>query len=383
LTARRSTPLAIVLAALAVTVACSIPFQPVVIAPAPTETVLTNPAGPAVAPTEAPPLSAAPLPTATPAPPAITLDTIGGLTNFLTFGEGEHTRSLAFSPDGTVLASVAGNREDFAIRLWQVPSGQALGALYGHDSIVWGVAFSPDGTLLASASGDRTVKVWDWRGRSLLRSIDLPSDVGSVGFSPDGQTLAVGGVDAWPAAAVWMYRVASWEPVKKLVESWNIPDLAFTPDGQWLVGGGTSRNVRVWQTSDGAERATLSHPGQVTSIDVSHDGSTAATGLCEAAEPGQCIRGAMWLWDLTSGTLIQKFSDFPDWVEGVAFSRDGSLVIAGSRDGSLRAYSTSDHRPLFAASTSGGIFDIALSPDGGYLATGRSDGKVDLWRIEP
>jgi WD40 repeat protein len=87
----------------------------------------------------------------------------------------------------------------------------------------------------------------------------------------------------------------------------------------------------------------------------SPDGCTAATGLCESArEDDQCTAGAVWLWNLHTGTLIKKLADFPDWVQGVAFSRDGSLLIAGSREGTLRAYATSDFQPMLVTTSSRG-----------------------------
>jgi WD40 repeat protein len=317
-------------------------------------------------------------------PPVISVDTVAGLSNFLSFGQGEVLRSLAFSPDGTALATVAGNNEDFAVRLWEVGSGQPLRTLQGHTAIVWGVAFSPDGQMLASASSDGTAKVWDWHSGALLESLDFPSEVVSVTFSPDGQTLAVGGVDEWPDAAVWTWSVASWQPLMKLAEFWNIPALAYSPDGSLLVGGGTSRNVRVWKTSDGAELFVLYHSGQVSSVAISPDGSTVATGLCQSSgEAAQCTRGAVWLWNVHSGTLIKKLADFPDWVQGVAFSLDGSLLIAGSREGTLRAYATSDFQPMLVTSSPGGVMALAVSPDGRLLATGRANGEVDFWRVAP
>jgi WD40 repeat protein len=209
------------------------------------------------------------------------------------------------------------------------------------------------------------------------------------GFSPDSQTLAVGGVDEWPNAAIWTYAVNSWQPGMKLAEFWNIPDVAYSPDGGVLVGGGTSRNVRVWRTSDGTEAFILYHAGQVSSLAISPNGSTAAMGLCEVSDSqtSQCTLGAVWAWDLSTGRLIRELSDFSARVEAVTFSRDGSLVIAGSQDGTLRAYASSDFRLLLTtASPPGGspagILALDLSPDGRIVVTG-GVGNIHLWRVEP
>jgi WD40 repeat protein len=314
----------------------------------------------------------------------IEVDTVANLSVFLSFGEGELLRSLAFSPNGMVLASAGGNSEDFDIRLWNVGDGQLLQTLQGHSSIIWQVAFSPDGRLLASASSDGTVKIWDWRSGSLLQSLDFPNQAVSVGFSPDSQTLAVGGVEEWPNAAIWTYSVASWQLTNKLAEFWNIPDLAYSPDGKLLVGGGTSRNVRIWRTSDGVEQTILYHPGQVSSVAISPDGTIVATGLCEDSDESlMCTHGAVWLRNLHSGSLIKKLSDFPDLVEGVEYSPDGSLVIAGSRDGTLRVYSTFDYQTVLELSSPGGGGILAVSPDGMLIATSGNNGLVHLWRVGP
>jgi WD40 repeat protein len=223
-----------------------------------------------------------------------------------------------------------------------------------------------------------------------VKTLDFPNEVVAVAFSPDSRTLAVGGVDEPPGtplqdAAIWTYAVDTWDPVLKLAEYWNIPDIAFSPDGSLIVGGGTSRNARVWRASDGAEQFILYHAGQVGSIAISPDGFTIATGLCEASDRGQCIRGAVWLWSLAKGKLVETLTDFATGVVDVAYSADGSLLFAASFDGTLRAYSTIDYSPLLEATTPASeyqqkIAEMALSADGRLLATSGS-GRIDLWRV--
>jgi len=341
-----------------------------------------QPSTPATATQTADPPTAIP-PSATPTLIPIRVDTIHMLEIFENFELGDVVRSLAFTPDGAVLAAAGGNTDDFTIRLWEAANGRDLGTLSGHSGIVWDLAFSPDGQMLASVSSDGTAKVWDWRNGALLQSLEFPHEVVSVRFSPDGQRLAVGGVDEpqIQSAAVWTFSVDSWKPMFKLPEYWNVTALAYSPDGRLLVGGGTSRNVQVWRTSDGTSIFTLNHAHQVMEAAISLDSSTAATATCAATLNDQCTEGSIWLWDLRTGKLIGKHAGFPDVIEGVGFSVDGSSLIAASRDGTLRVYTTSDYQLQFEATPPGGISALALSPDGGLLATGSVNGEVRLWKI--
>ncbi len=334
-------------------------------------------------------------PTPTPLPPAITSGTVGGLSIFATFAEGELVRSLAFSPDGAALAAAVSDAAATigTIRLFDTASGLPLRTLEGHTLAVWGLTISPDGRFLASAGRDHTARLWDWRTGSLVHSFDFPNDVVTVEFSPDSRTLAVGGVDQPPGvplqdATIWTYDVDTWEPGIKFAEFWNIADIAYSPDGTRIAGGGTSRNVRVWRTSDGAQEFILYHSHQAGSIAISPDGSTLATGTCQqSTDASQCTDGAIWLWDLATGRRIHELTGFPEGVVDVEFSHDGSAVIGGSRDGTLRAYRMSDYELLLVTASSVGgspaaIIAMAISSDGRFLATA-GNGRINMWRVGP
>ena len=326
-----------------------------------------------------------PLPSATPTLISIRADTFSMIEIFKSFEMGEIVRSLAFTPDGTAFAAAGGNTDDFAVHVWDVTSGQPIGILSGHSNIVWGMAFSPDGQMLVSVSSDGTAQVRDWRNGDILKVLNFPGEVTSVSFSPDGQSLAVGGVDESKNqiqhAAVWTYTVGSWNPLSKYPEYLNIAAMAYSPKGGTLIGGGTSRNVQVWRTNNVTPVFTLSHAHQVTKAAISPDGSTVATGTCVTVENADCKEGGVWLWDLPTGKLMKKLAGFPSMVENLTFSADGSSLIVGSRDGTLRVYATSDYQSVFEVTSPGGIETLALSPDGGLLATGAANGEIRLWKI--
>ncbi|MGE5376391.1 MAG: WD40 repeat domain-containing protein [Bacteroidota bacterium] len=338
-------------------------------------------------PTPAPtmPLTPTEVP-AMPTPTRIPLQegTVSMLETFMYATQKDIVHGLAFTPDGTVLASAGGNGGNASIYLWDVANNQPLGTLDGHDGIIWDIAFSPNGEMLASVSGDRTLKVWDWRNKTVIYTQSFPGQVSSVVFSPDGQSLAVGGEDELKNqiqhAAAWTYSVGSWQPLVKFPEFINVAALAYSPHGGTLVGGGTSRNVQVWQAGDGTPVYTLSHAHQVLKAAISPDGSTLATATCITVANYDCLEGGVWLWNLPTGKLIQKLGGFPNVVESVAFTADGSNLVVGSRDGTLRFYPTTNYVSAIQFQSPGGISAMALSPDGGLLATGNGNGDVYVWK---
>lgn len=105
-------------------------------------------------------------------------------------GHSEGAGSVAFSPDGKMLAT---GSMDKTIKLWEAATGRELRTLTGHSSFVLSVVFSPDGKTLASGSVDKTIKFWEVATGRELRTLNGHANwVNSLAFSGDGQTLASG-----------------------------------------------------------------------------------------------------------------------------------------------------------------------------------------------
>ncbi|MFV9630770.1 MAG: WD40 repeat domain-containing protein [Methanosarcinales archaeon] len=244
--------------------------------------------------------------------------------------------SIAFSPDGTMLATATHE----GVKLWDVPGGGERLAIVGSGSTN-SVAFSPDGMVFATGSG-QTVKLWDVESGSDLRTIPVGDTVNSVAFSPDGQMIASGGrcdVKLWDAATCdELYTFTG--------HSNKIKSVAFSPDGLTLASGSVDKTVRLWDVVKECQIHALSgHADQVEDVAFSSDGRLLASISWDLL---------LKLWDVESGSELHSLAGHTAWGACVAFSPDGTILASGAYDGAVRLWGTtsdgSDGPPLLTGS---------------------------------
>jgi hypothetical protein len=149
------------------------------------------------------------------------------------------------------------------VKLWEVATKRLHATLVGHTNWVASVAFSPDGTLLATGGLDHTIKVWDVASGKELTTLSRQSnDVGRVAFSPDGRVMLTamrygGGVKLW--------NTRDWTARSDLEDNADLWfDASFSPNGKMLAMTGGRRiakdqdvgELKLWNLGTG-EVSTL------------------------------------------------------------------------------------------------------------------------------
>jgi WD40 repeat protein len=154
----------------------------------------------------------------------------------------------AFSPDGRQLLVAYG---DNTVRSWDVATGKEQGVLSRPPTSPTAMRFSPDGRFLALVDSVYEVVVWNAAGvRSLGKPLKRFQAHGggtrerAFAFSPDGETLATGGVDG----TIKMWNTRTWRLTLVLPQHGRMLDwLKFSPDGQRLYSHGRDKTLRVWR----------------------------------------------------------------------------------------------------------------------------------------
>lgn len=239
--------------------------------------------------------------------------------------------SIAFSPDGKRLASAGNNN----VKITDVETGKELLKLKNSRGMnYFSVAFSPDGRTLAGAQsmlkkrtrrrqGDTVITtlfyfgevlVWDSQNGEVKTKLnDDDGPAWGLAFSPDGKWLAVATgptpedkdcVDTCPAfGEITLWETGSWKLIRRLRgSSAAIRTVAFSPDSRSIAGA-----------------ASLLGGGRGLSVE-------------------EEFRFEVFLWDVATGELKQKFAGHTGSVTSLAFSPDSRLLASAGQDRTLKIW---------------------------------------------
>lgn len=296
---------------------------------------------------------------------------------------------IAVSPDGRLIADASHHGDDRLLRLRDVQS-ESVKLTLNMPSFIESIAFLPDSrTIAVGTSGE--VSLRDTQSGAERRRIKVDESVDAIAFRPDGRMLAVGQVIAGSQGfAPVLYDLEAGQSKKLDGHNKELAKFVFSPNGSWLASVGTDdatgkAALRIWDAQSGELKQTLAGPPahslgyhsafspdsrtvaalavddgdaavkQVSAIlwDVQTGAQkqtirlapTKVYGLCPLAFSPDGKRLAVaadseiGLWDIATGTLVQRLTGGEDLARHLAFSPDGRrLVSAGIKSRMLGGY---------------------------------------------
>jgi WD40 repeat protein len=289
-----------------------------------------------------------------------------------------NVRSVAFSPDNTILASADSNG---VLRLWDMSDHRLLSDTQAHTERVNHLSFNSDGSLLAIASDDNTLSIWglaDPTKPVLLSTLTNThaSDFKIAAFHPRQALLVTG--ENLGSVAVWdvnnpQLPVKRWE-----IENghFNIRALVFDPDSTRFFTGGWDRSVKAWDIFDGFLYVFNASPLELI-------GSAAYANRNDILLAGG-FPHTIFTWEATTaGQVNRSFIGHRSSVNGMAFSPDETILASAGGDRAMILWDFTNDVPIGPPlhGHTDGIVTLQYSPNGQWIATGGEDQRLVLWNV--
>jgi WD40 repeat protein len=189
----------------------------------------------------------------------------------------------------------------------------------------------------------------------------------AIAWSADGLTLAASGAQK----KVWIWTRVTGE-LRLLTGHSGTPErMAWHPALPLLATGANDKTVRLWQTETGQSSVLCNLTNMITGVAWSPDGHQLAV-----YESGR----SLGIYDMEGRAVRQKVGPDVPSGNGLCWSRDGSVLVAGGENGDIIVFSGEDLRLIHRLKGHGSqLSDVALAPQDDLIASAETDGTVRIW----
>lgn len=281
---------------------------------------------------------------------------------------------VMFSPDSKILASLAGN--DNKVNLWDVKTGNALPIDIKHTKQILDMEFSPCGNYLVTSGIDWTIHRWDIKnGNSPIYLKGHSAKVNDVKYSPYGKYIYSASNDG----SIIKWDAASGSILKKMKNSGTgVAGISLSNDGKIIASYTYSHRISIWDTEtgkllSGRNSKDAAHNGLIYELNFSKGGKWIASTSADST---------LRVIDSYNGNPVCEPVKFPDKVVSAKFILNDSILAVSCWDSYIYFIETSNWTKMpFAIENERRTQEMALSPNGKFMATSILFNPLKLWKI--
>ncbi len=296
------------------------------------------------------------------------------LLDHVLHGPSTDLHTVAYSPDGRW---IAGGGSDSRVYLWDAESGALLDVALEHGGEIASVAFDRTGSRVVTGGKDGNVRLWSVPDGELIERVPVNSSIRSTAFSPDDALVAV----ADDSGLIHLLDGETLEEQRRIeAHEGSVYALAFSPDGETLASGGIDDVIRLWSLADpeADPQVLTGHSNWIWTLAYSPDGQRLASGGFDHS---------VIVWDVADNYSIeQRLNGHADTVRGVVFSPNSRLLATGGDDDRVILWNVQTGEAL-SAIPSENLVDVrtlAFNPDSRAAASivmGGLTPRVEIWNL--
>ena len=299
--------------------------------------------------------------------------------------EGE-VYSVTSSPNGHLL--LAGGLGWMS--MWNVVDVTTGSKVFQVEGSIWRVSFSSDSNRFVSASGwtyygkhdskiqvvERRIQTWDatWSVNETKLTSEEKGRIWTIALSPSGKFIVT---VPWGVENIYLWDVLNGEIVKTKKTGGLVNSVSFSPINDQLIAfGSNDGKVRVWDVTHDKSVTIGNHKDLVSSVAFSPSDETyVASGSYDKT---------ICIWDVGNRKLgVGPLTGHEDYVRAVAYSPDGTRLVSGSSDETVRIWNSETGQLL---STFNGhselVYSVAYSSDGSHIVSGSGNKIILVWNVQ-